>query len=292
MSATESPNTSAAGGPSSSDELTRRLQDLREQLHRHAHHYYVLDAPLIPDAEYDRLFLELQAIEEEHPDWVSADSPTQRVGGKPLAHFEPVRHQVPMLSIRTETDTQASGAIAFDARIRRELELLDGDPPIEYLAEPKFDGLAISLLYEQGVLVRAATRGDGEMGENVTQNVRTMGQIPLRLVGSVPASLEVRGEIYIGRDDFAEMNRRQREKVDREERGERTYVNPRNTAAGAVRQLDPAIAAQRPLSFFAYGLIASDQPGAAASEISRFYPPAPSSPHRRPASRAENRSPS
>jgi DNA ligase (NAD+) len=236
-----------------------RMLALHAQLHHYAHQYYVLDAPQVPDAEYDRLFQELQAIEAAHPEWVTPDSPTQRVGGKPLDAFATVRHRVPMLSIRTETDTESSGAEAFDARVRKELELTGGDAAVEYVAELKFDGLAMSLRYEKGVLVQAATRGDGENGEDVTQNIRTVGQIPLRITAPVPSTgapslppipevLEVRGEVYMRRDDFEALNEKQREK------GEKTFVNPRNAAAGAVRQLDPAIAAQRPLSFFAYGV--------------------------------------
>ena len=231
-----------------------QVQALREQLHQHAHQYYVLDAPSIPDAEYDRLFQALQRLEADHPEWVTQDSPTQRVGAKPLDEFATVRHSVPMLSIRTETDTQASGAENFDARIRRELNWVETDPPVVYVAEPKFDGLAMSLRYEAGVLVQAATRGDGEFGEDVTQNIRTIGQIPLRLAADAPAVLEVRGEVYMRRDDFEALNERQRAKIAQGVKGEKTFVNPRNAAAGAVRQLDPAIAAQRPLSFFAYGL--------------------------------------
>ena len=230
------------------------LQALRSQLHAHAHRYYVLDAPEIPDAEYDRLFQALQAIEAAHPELITADSPTQRVGGKPLDAFVSVRHALPMLSIRTETDTEATGAQNFDARVRRELRLADGAPPVEYVAEPKFDGLAMNLRYEHGMLVQAATRGDGEMGEDVTQNIRTIGQIPLRLSAGAPAVIEVRGEVYMRRDDFEALNERQRQKIAQGIKGEKTFVNPRNAAAGAVRQLDPAIAAQRPLSFFAYGL--------------------------------------
>ena len=242
-----------------------RARALRAQLHHHAWRYYTLDDPEIPDAEYDRLFQELQALEAAHPELASDDSPTRRVGGRVLEAFASVRHAVPMLSIRTETDTGASGAAAFDARVRRELGLAQDDPPVGYVAELKFDGLAMSLRYERGVLVLAATRGDGETGEDVTQNVRTIGQIPLVLqlvdaagprgaagaVGGawpVPPVLEVRGEVYMRRDDFEALNARQREL------GEKTFVNPRNAAAGAVRQLDPAIAARRPLSFFAYGL--------------------------------------
>ncbi|MBB4844115.1 DNA ligase (NAD+) [Paucibacter oligotrophus] len=225
-----------------------RAQALRQTLNHHAHLYYVLDAPTLPDAEYDRLFQELQALEAAHPELLTPDSPTQRVIGKVLDGFASVRHAVPMLSIRTETDTEASGAENFDARVRRELELAPEAAALDYAAELKFDGLAINLRYEAGVLVCAATRGDGESGEDVTQNIRTIGQIPLRLAGVNAPVLEVRGEVYMRRDDFERLNERQRQA------GEKTFVNPRNAAAGAVRQLDPGIAAQRPLSFFAYGL--------------------------------------
>ena len=231
-----------------------RAAELRAQLHHHGHQYYVLDAPTIPDAEYDRLFKELQALEAAHPELLTPDSPTQRVGGKPLDSFASVKHVVPMLSIRTETDTEASGAEAFDTRIRKELGLTEADPLVDYVAELKFDGLAMSLRYENGVLVQAATRGDGETGEDVTQNIRTIGQIPLRLSSDAPKVLEVRGEVYMARGDFEALNERQRARIAAGEKGEKTFVNPRNAAAGAVRQLDPTIAAQRPLSFFAYGL--------------------------------------
>jgi DNA ligase (NAD+) len=225
-----------------------RAAQLRAQIEQHNRAYYELDAPTIPDAEYDRLFRELQALEQAHPELLTADSPTRRVGGAPLAHFNPVRHAVPMLSIRTETDTEDSGALAFDARVRRELGLGEADPPLEYAAELKFDGLAISLRYDNGMLVRAATRGDGETGEDVTQNVRTVGSIPLRLRGDAPAVLEVRGEIYMRRDDFEAFNARALAA------GEKLLVNPRNGAAGSIRQLDPAVTRKRPLSFFAYGI--------------------------------------
>ncbi|PUE09560.1 DNA ligase (NAD(+)) LigA [Limnohabitans sp. T6-5] len=231
-----------------------RAAQLRAALHHHAHRYYTLDAPEIPDAEYDRLFRQLQALEAEHPELLTPDSPTQRVGGKVLAEFAQVRHRVPMLSIRTETDTKASGAEAFDARIRKELGLGDAQPAVGYVAELKFDGLAMSLRYENGVLVQGATRGDGETGEDVTANVRTIGQIPLRLPEGVPAVLEVRGEVYMRRGDFEALNERQRQRIAAGAKGEKTFVNPRNAAAGAVRQLDSGIAADRPLSFFAYGL--------------------------------------
>ena len=234
--------------------MQERAAWLRHQLLDAAQRYYVLDEPSIPDAEYDRLFQELQALEEQHPELRTPDSPTQRVGGRPLESFASVKHVVPMLSIRTETDTQASGAEHFDARIRKELSLSDTDPPVAYVAELKFDGLAMSLRYEDGVLVQAATRGDGETGEDVTPNIRTIGQIPLRLKADAPPVLEVRGEVYMARADFEALNERQRARIAAGEKGEKTFVNPRNAAAGAVRQLDSKIAAQRPLSFFAYGL--------------------------------------
>ena len=231
-----------------------RIAALRAELDTHAHRYYVLDEPSIPDAEYDRLFQALQALEAEYPELLSADSPTQRVGGKPLGQFASVRHRVPMLSIRTETDTEATGAQNFDSRVRKELGLSESDPPVEYVAELKFDGLAMSLRYENGVLVQAATRGDGETGEDVTQNIRTIRQIPLRLPADAPAVMEVRGEVYMRRAEFEALNERQREKIAQGAKGEKTFVNPRNAAAGGVRQLDPAFAAERRLSFFAYGV--------------------------------------
>ena len=237
--------------PASGATPETRAAWLRTTLNRYAHEYYVLDQPSVPDAEYDRLYRELEALEAEHPQLKTPDSPTHRVGGAILPEFAPVRHVVPMLSIRTETDTTPNGARAFDASVRRELGLDDSDPPVEYAAELKFDGLAINLRYESGYLVQAATRGDGTTGEDVTQNIRTIRQIPLGLSpvnGEVPEVLEVRGEVYMRRDDFEKLNARQRE------RGDKTFVNPRNTAAGAVRQLDPKMAAERPLSFFAYGL--------------------------------------
>jgi DNA ligase (NAD+) len=230
------------------DAASERVAFLRGEIERHNHAYYVLDAPTLPDAEYDKLFRELQGLETEHPELLTADSPTQRVGGQPLAGFAPVRHVVPMLSIRTETDTGPGGARAFDNRVRRALGLADDAPALEYAAELKFDGLAINLRYEHGLLVRAATRGDGETGEDVTQNIRTIRKIPLRLLGEAPEVLEVRGEVFMSRPDFERHNERQRLA------GRPTLVNPRNGAAGSVRQLDPRLAAERPLSFFAYGL--------------------------------------
>ncbi|WP_265942311.1 NAD-dependent DNA ligase LigA [Dechloromonas sp. A34] len=229
-----------------------RAAGLRAEIERHNKAYYVLDAPSIPDAEYDKLFRELQGLEQQFPELLTADSPTQRVGGQPLAQFAPVRHDLPMLSIQTETDTESSGALNFDARIRRELGLAAEAPPIVYAAELKFDGLAISLRYEHGVLVRGATRGDGVTGEDVTQNLRTLRQIPLRLRGEAPPVLEVRGEVYMRRDDLEKYN------AAAALRGDKILINPRNAAAGSIRQLDPAIAASRPLCFFAYGLGAVD----------------------------------
>jgi len=238
----------------SASSLQARAENLRKLLHHHGHCYYTLDAPEVPDAVYDRLFQALQKIEQDHPEQRRSDSPTQRVGGAVLPAFESVRHAVPMLSIRTETDTESSGAKAFDARVRRELNLPEDAPALEYVAELKFDGLAMSLRYEQGILVQAATRGDGENGEDVTHNIRTVGQIPLQLPPGVPDVLEVRGEVYMRRDHFNQLNERQSAKIEQGAKGEKTFVNPRNAAAGAVRQLDSSIAAQKPLSFFAYGL--------------------------------------
>jgi DNA ligase (NAD+) len=232
-----------------STSVAKRIAQLRAEIAKHDHQYYVLDSPLIPDAEYDKLFRELQTLEEQYPELRRLhDSPTQRVGGKPLDIFEQVAHAIPMLSIRTETDISDHGAIAFDARVRKGLSLDDTATPVEYACELKFDGLAINLRYERGVMVRAATRGDGETGEDVTQNVRTIHCIPLHLKGCDAPVLEVRGEVYMSRRDFERYNEKQRAQ------GLPTLVNPRNGAAGSIRQLDPALAARRPLSFFAYGL--------------------------------------
>ncbi|HEX5639620.1 MAG TPA: NAD-dependent DNA ligase LigA [Burkholderiaceae bacterium] len=233
------------GTPSSAANEARALRAAIDQAN---HAYYVLDAPVMPDAEYDRLFRRLQELEAGHPDLVTPDSPTQRVGGAPRSDLPEVRHTVPMLSIRTETDAGPTGAQAFDARIRRELKLAPGDAPIEYAAELKFDGLAVSLRYERGVLVRAATRGDGEVGEDVTPNVRTIRSIPLRLAGIDVPVLEVRGEVFMRRDEFERLNERRRAAE------EKVFVNPRNAAAGFLRQLDSRVTASRRLSFYCYGL--------------------------------------
>jgi len=236
-----------------------RAAALRRELEEHNRRYYVDDAPTISDAQYDVLFRELQDLESRHPELVTDDSPTQKVGGTARTDFAPVRHAVPMLSIRTETDTTPAGAAKFDARVRRDLGLAADDAPVEYLAELKFDGLAISLRYEDGRLTVGATRGDGEVGEDVTPNVRTIRSIPRKLKSARPPPLlEVRGEVYMTRRDFAELNARQ------QAAGGKLFINPRNTAAGAVRQIDPAMTAQRPLQFFAYGI----------GETSRFEKPA------------------
>jgi DNA ligase (NAD+) len=226
-----------------------RAAKLRQRIERANHEYYVLDAPTLPDAEYDRLFRELQELEEKYPPLVTQHSPTQRAGAEPRTDLPKVVHAVPMLSIRTETDSGPEGAVAFDQRMRRELKLAPDAPPIEYNAELKFDGIALSLRYEQGLLTRAATRGDGQVGEDVTPNVRTIRSVPLRLKTTAPpAVLEVRGEVFMKRADFEALNERQRSA------GEKIFVNPRNAAAGFVRQLDSRITATRPLSFYAYGL--------------------------------------
>ncbi|MEQ6434120.1 NAD-dependent DNA ligase LigA [Comamonas sp. w2-DMI] len=260
----ETPKQSAQAAP---EKVAAKVQELRARLNRWAHEYYVLDAPTVPDGEYDRVFQQLQALEGAYPALVTPDSPTQRVIGAVLEGLAPVRHAVPMLSIRTETDNEATGAQAFDARVRRELELPESAPPVEYVAEPKFDGLAMNLRYEDGVLVQATTRGNGEVGEDVTHNIRTIRRIPLSLPRDqgVPAVVEVRGEVYMGRADLARLNERQ------QAAGAKTFANPRNAAAGSVRQLDSNIAAQRPLSFFAYGLGEITPPAQGGPDFGTHY---------------------
>ena len=236
---------------------TRRAVALREELQQHANLYYTLDAPRITDAAYDQLFQELQAIEAAHPELLTPDSPTQRVIGAVLDGLTPVRHQVPMLSIHTETDTTPAGAEKFDARVRKALALAEDAPALAYNAELKFDGLAINLRYERGELVQAATRGDGETGEDVTHTVRMIPTVPKRLRGAIAVQadvIEVRGEVFMRRDEFEALNERQRKLIEAGAKGEKTFVNPRNAAAGVVRQLDAAKASKRPLSFFAYAL--------------------------------------
>ncbi|HEB83314.1 MAG TPA: NAD-dependent DNA ligase LigA [Gammaproteobacteria bacterium] len=222
--------------------IQKQIDKLREQLRYHSYRYYVLDDPEIPDAEYDRLYKQLEKLEAEHPELVTPDSPTQRVGAAPLSAFEQIKHEIPMLSLDnvfSEEDLRA-----FYQRVQ---DRLNSDEEIEFVAEPKLDGLAISIRYEDGRLVYAATRGDGTTGENVTQNIRTLQSVPLKLLGDdYPSVLEARGEVFMPKAGFEELNRRAREK------GEKEFANPRNAAAGSLRQLDPAITASRPLSFYCY----------------------------------------
>jgi DNA ligase (NAD+) len=236
-------------------QLKIRAEYLRTELNKHNELYYGSDNPAIPDAEYDRLFQELQSIENQYPELLIEDSPTKRVGGKALSFFKSVTHKVPMLSIRTETEIKAEGAIAFDSRIRKELNDTQLDS-LEYITELKYDGLAINLRYENGLLVQASTRGDGYTGEDVTENVKTIRRIPLRLKASkvaIPEVVEVRGEIYMSREDFNSLNYQQNHLMHKGDKTAKTFMNPRNAAAGSLRQLDSKVTAKRILSFFAYG---------------------------------------
>ncbi len=227
---------------------SERVSELRQQLNQHNHRYYVLDEPSISDAEYDQLFRELQALENEHPELLTDDSPTQRVGAKPSDAFAEVQHQVPMLSLANGFTEEE-----IEAFYNRLVKLLEVDE-VELVAEPKLDGLAISLRYEKGLLVRAATRGDGQRGEDVTANVRTISAVPLRLRGdAVPDVVEVRGEVYMPRSGFLKFNETA------EQRGVKPLINPRNGAAGSLRQLDSSITATRPLAFYAYSLVLDDE---------------------------------
>lgn len=221
----------------------QRARELHQQLHEHNYRYYTKDDPLISDAGYDQLLRELQALETKYPELISADSPTRRVGAAPLKEFGEVRHEVRMLSLDNSfTDEELAD---FDRRVRERL----GEDGVEYAAEPKLDGLAVSLLYQDGQLLRAATRGDGETGEDVTENVRTMASVPLKLVGKgIPKTLEVRGEVYLSHAGFAALNQLA------EAEGQKPFVNPRNAAAGSLRQLDSSITARRPLEMFCYGV--------------------------------------
>ncbi|NEZ03851.1 NAD-dependent DNA ligase LigA [Wenzhouxiangella sp. XN201] len=219
----------------------QRIEQLRGSLREHNYRYYVLDDPVISDAEYDRLLRDLEALEREHPELVTADSPTQRVGAEPAEGFETVAHRIPMLSLGNAFS--ADEVREFDRRVRDTLDI----ETVDYSAEPKLDGVAIALRYESGKLVLAATRGDGRRGEDVTANVRTIRAVPLRLRGDrLPDVLEVRGEIFMTRSGFAELNQRLADA------GDKTFVNPRNAASGSLRQLDSAITANRPLHFFCY----------------------------------------
>lgn len=225
-----------------------RMRALEKDLERWNYEYYVLDAPSVPDSEYDKAFRELSELEKQFPDLKSPASPTQRVGGEARSDLAKVRHAVPMLSIHTETDFEAQGAQAFDERVRKGLGLSETDDDVAYDVELKFDGLAMNLRYEKGILVSAATRGDGLVGEDVTANVKTIRTIPLHLPEGVPDILEVRGEVIMHKADFERLNDEQR--LD----GLKPFVNPRNAAAGCLRQLDPKVTAKRKLSFYAYGL--------------------------------------
>ncbi|WP_455217828.1 NAD-dependent DNA ligase LigA [Kaarinaea lacus] len=225
------------------DKVNKRVEKLRDEINYHNYRYYVLDDPEVTDAEYDRLLRELQQLEEQYPELITPDSPTQRIGATPLKQFDEVKHEVPMLSLGNAFSDQE--VMDFDRRARERL----GIDQIEYSVEPKLDGLAISLTYEQGRLVRGATRGDGYTGEDVTQNIRTIDAIPLKLRGKdYPALLEVRGEVIMTKSGFEQLNETQRKQ------GAKLFANPRNAAAGSLRQLDSRITASRPLSFFAYGV--------------------------------------
>lgn len=229
-------------------DVVRQAQALRHEINDHNTRYYVFDAPVVSDAEYDRLLAQLQALEAQFPALVSPQSPTQRVGGAPIAAFNTVRHVVPMLSL--DNGFESDDVRAFDRRVTdslRDSGLLGLTEQVAYLAEYKFDGLAVSLRYEHGQLVQAATRGDGQQGEDVTHNIRTLHSVPLELKPGAPRVLEVRGEVFINIRDFERLNQNQ------QARGEKIFVNPRNAAAGSLRQLDPRIAARRPLRFYAYG---------------------------------------
>ncbi|MGL6261009.1 NAD-dependent DNA ligase LigA [Vibrio sp. WXL103] len=239
---------------------TQRLAELRETLHYHAVKYYVEDSPELPDAEYDRLMRELLDIEAEHPELVTLDSPSQRVGGAPLAGFESVAHELPMLSLDNAFDDQELSS--FDKRAN---DRLIGERVESYCCEPKLDGLAVSLLYEDGILVQAATRGDGTTGENITENVRTISAIPLKLRGSNwPSRIEVRGEVFMPKAGFERLNAQALKK------GDKVFVNPRNAAAGSLRQLDSRITATRPLSFYAYSVGIVEGATLSSSHYQRF----------------------
>lgn len=237
-------------------EIEQRLLALRQEIDAHNYRYYVLDDPSVPDAEYDRLMRELEALEQAHPELITADSPTQRVGAAPLAQFEQVEHRLPMLSLGNVFSEQE--LFDFDRRVRERLEW-ESEEPVEYCAEPKLDGLAVTLTYRDGEFIQGATRGDGSRGEEITQNLRTIRTLPLRLHGDdYPALLEVRGEVYLPKAGFERL------RSQAIERGEKPFVNPRNAAAGSLRQLDPRITATRPLAFYCYGLGALSEEATAA----------------------------
>ena len=226
-------------------EITDRVRILREEINRHNHLYYVLDQPQISDAEYDRLFDELVELEKKYPELITADSPTQRVGAPPLEAFKTIRHRLPMLSLNKATSE--SEFLEFHRRVMEQSRV--PAERIEYTAEPKFDGLAVEMVYERGAVAQGSTRGDGMVGEDVTLNLKTVNSIPLRLLGrAVPELIEVRGEVIMNKEDFSRLNR------DRERSGEPFFANPRNAAAGSVRQLDSKVTRTRPLTMFAHGI--------------------------------------
>ena len=228
------------------EDIIEQLTSLRNLIRHHEYCYYVLDAPEIPDSEYDKLIKQLQKIEQQYPNLITTDSPTQRVGGAPLAQFASIKHELPMLSLDNVFDE--SSFIAFNKRVKDRLHLNENEQ-VEYCCELKLDGLAVSILYENGKFSKAATRGDGTTGEDITANVRTIKTIPLVLTGeNIPARLEVRGEVFMTHKGFAKLN------ADAEKRNEKVFANPRNAAAGSLRQLDPKITAKRPLSFYCYGV--------------------------------------
>ena len=225
--------------------VKRYIENVRTKIHYHNYRYYVLNEPEMSDAEYDRIFKELEEIESKYPELITSDSPTQRVGAKPLEEFGTYEHSIPLLSLNSVSDE--SEVRDFDERVRKFLGGVTGE--IEYVVEPKIDGLAMELVYENGRFTVGSTRGDGRTGENITQNLRTIKTIPLRIFSTADATLlEVRGEVFIPVGKFKELNDRLGEK------GEKMFANPRNAAAGSVRQLDPKVTASRPLDFFAYGI--------------------------------------
>ena len=233
--------------------VEKRISELRDILQRYNYEYYVLDQPTVPDNEYDRLFKELQSLEAEYPNLLTSDSPTQRVGHQPLTEFKRVSHKMPMLSLGNAFDKNELQA--FNKRI---IEKLSSSSEIDYVCEPKLDGLAVNLLYQDGILTQAATRGDGKLGEDITSNIRTIGSVPLKLQGSdYPKSIEIRGEVYISQDGFKRLNKQA------EEQGKKLFANPRNAAAGSLRQLDSRLTAKRPLSIYCYGV------GDASSEVGK-----------------------
>ena len=248
--AEEPDGSSLPSGHATDETPAAQAERLRNEINQHNYRYYTLDEPSIPDAEYDRLMRTLQNLEQQHPELISADSPTQRVGAQPLTEFEEVQHDIPMLSL-----DNAMNADEFAAFYQRVQDRLKSHDDIALACEPKLDGLAVSLLYEEGALVRAATRGDGQTGENITQNVRTIKNVPLKLYGdNYPSRIEIRGEVYMPKAGFEAYNDKAREN------DEKVFANPRNAAAGSLRQLDPKITARRPLEFCAYsiGVVSDD----------------------------------